>query len=118
MVIHPKRSIQSLQALVDSCYQNMSDDFKHRKTLAVLFEMSSRINDLKSGNLSFTDIDVLIFSDFKNTYISFLESVLGLKEESVQDHQLLEGTIKVLIGLRKKARIDKNFAMSDRSAMT
>ena len=43
-----------------------------------------------------------------------MENVLGLKEEKEQDDELLNGTINVLIELRKKARIDKNFTLSDK----
>ncbi len=103
-----------LGRLVNECYQNMSDDFNTAKTLAVLFEMSSRINDMKSGNLSLDKIEAEIFSNFKNTYISFMETVLGLEEEKEQNDEVLKGTINLLIDLRKKARTDKNFALSDK----
>ena len=105
---------QTLEALVDACYQNMSDDFNTATTLAVLFEMSSRINDFKSGNVPLTQIDPTVFDTFKKTYVGFMENVLGLKQESGVDDHLLEGTIKVLIELRKKARTDRNFALSDK----
>jgi cysteinyl-tRNA synthetase len=101
-------------ALADNCYQNMSDDFNTAKTLAVLFEMASRINDLKSGNIAVSKIDKNIFDEFKKTYIGFMEDVLGLREEETHNHDLLDGTIQVLIELRKKARTDKNFALSDK----
>ena len=48
---------KELTELIQACYRNMSDDFNTAKTLAVLFEMSARINDMKSGNLPLTDID-------------------------------------------------------------
>ena len=102
---------ENLDKLVDECYRCMSDDFNTAKTLAVLFEMSSRINDLKNGNVS---ADAETFNKFKATYIGFMEEVLGLKEETNGDNQLLDGTIKVLIELRKKARLDRNYALSDR----
>jgi cysteinyl-tRNA synthetase len=105
---------ETLNQLVASCYQCMSDDFNTAKTLAVLFEMSSRINDMKSGNLSLDKIDAETFDNFKSAYIGFMEDVLGLKEEAGVDNDLLDGTIKVLIELRKKARVDRNYAMSDR----
>ena len=103
-----------INRLVDDCYLNMSDDFNTAKTLAVLFEMSARINDIKSGNLPFDKLSSETFSALKNTYIGFMENVLGLKEEKEQDDELLNGTINVLIELRKKARTDKNFALSDK----
>lgn len=103
-----------LSQLVRNCYVNMSDDFNSAKTLAMLFEMASRINDFKSGNLSIHNIEKDAYLHFKNTFISMVEDVLGLREEGDHDHDLLNGVIQVLIGLRKKARQDKNFALSDK----
>lgn len=102
---------ENLVKLIDECYRCMSDDFNTAKTLAVLFEMASRINDMKSGNIS---VGPETFERFKSTYIGFMEDVLGLKEETTSDDELLDGTIKVLIELRKKARLDRNYALSDR----
>jgi cysteinyl-tRNA synthetase len=103
-----------LNALIDDCYRNMSDDFNTAKTLAVLFEMSSRINDFKSGNLPLKNIDAATFDSFKSTYVGFMEDVLGLREEEEHNHQLVNGVIQVLIDLRKKARADRNYALSDK----
>jgi cysteinyl-tRNA synthetase len=103
-----------LAALADDCFKNMSDDFNTAKTLAVLFEMASRINDMKSGNIKISSIDKEVFENFKSTYIGMMEEVLGLKEEVSTDNSLLDGTIKVLIELRKKARTDRNYALSDK----
>jgi len=109
-----KELTATLTALVDECYVNMSDDFNTAKTLAVLFEMASRINDMKSGNLALDKISPEVFESFRNAYCGFMEDVLGLCEENGSDDQLLDGTIRVLIELRKKARNDKNFALSDK----
>lgn len=103
-----------LTRLVKECYASMSDDFNTAKTLAVLFEMSSRINDFKSGNLKLGEIPKETFSDFQNTFIGMMEDVLGLKEETANEHELLDGVIRVMIELRKKARTDRNYALSDK----
>ncbi len=105
---------QELQKLIDDCFVNMSDDFNTAKALAVLFEMSSRINDFKSGNASLDEIDAETFARFKTTYIEFMEEVLGLKDDASQDEKLLDSVLKVLIDLRKKAREDRNYALSDK----
>jgi cysteinyl-tRNA synthetase len=104
---------EELTRLVNELQQNMSDDFNTAKTLAVLFEMSSRINDFKSGNLALSAVDIETFENFKQAYIGFMEEVLGLKEEEEHDHDLMKGIITVLIELRKKARQDRNYALSD-----
>jgi len=103
-----------LARLSKDCFLTMSDDFNTAKTLAALFEMSSRINDMKSGNLNLSHVDQEVFNHFKQTYLGFMVNVLGLEEEKSQNDEVLKGTINLLIDLRKKARTDKNFALSDK----
>jgi cysteinyl-tRNA synthetase len=118
---HP-RKVTSLNAeleknlldQIDKCFQNMSDDFNTAKTLAVLFEMASQINTWSSQKESLTQISEATFDRYRSAYISIMEQVLGLKEESSSNNDLLDGTIGVLINLRKKVRADKNFALSDK----
>lgn len=105
---------KEIQTLIDDCYKNMSDDFNTAKVLAVLFEMSSRINDFKAGNKKTSEIAPELFDTFKKTYIAFMEEVLGLQEETLQSSNALDGAINVLIDLRKKARTDRNYALSDK----
>jgi cysteinyl-tRNA synthetase len=105
---------EELKNLSNECYSNMSDDFNTAKTLAVLFEMSSRINDMKSGNIDIKQIDKTTFDKFKSTFIGFVENVLGLKEEQDQNNNLLNGVVNILLDMRKKARQDRNFALSDK----
>lgn len=104
---------EDLQKLAEECHSTMSDDFNTAKTLAVLFEMSSRINDIKSGNIILQNLDKAKFDFFQSTYINIMEQVLGLREEEEQNNEILHGVIQVLIGLRKKARTDRNYALSD-----
>jgi cysteinyl-tRNA synthetase len=103
-----------INQLTSDCYRTMSDDFNTAKTLAVLFEMASRINDFKSGNVSIGSVDALTFEKLKATFIGMMEEVLGLVEDKTTNNDLLEGTINVLIELRKKVRADRNYALSDK----
>ncbi len=105
---------QLLRQLCDACYQTMSDDFNTAKTLAVLFEMSSRINDFKANSDAFQQVSADVFEAFRKTFVDFTEEVLGLQEESAQNDKLLDDVIQVLIDLRRKARTDRNYALSDR----
>ncbi|MEJ1241503.1 cysteine--tRNA ligase [Chryseolinea sp. T2] len=105
---------ETLNGQVDALFNEMSDDFNTAKTLAVLFDMASRINDFKSGNTPLSSVSSEDFERFRKAYVAFMEDVLGLKEEETQNDALLEGVINVLIELRKKARQDKNFALSDK----
>lgn len=118
---HPKKvsSVNSeleknLLDQIDKCFQNMSDDFNTAKTLAVLFEMASQINIWSGQKDSLTEVSEETFEKYKSTYVSVMEEVLGLKEEAHSNNELLDGAINVLIGLRKKARTDRNFQLSDK----
>jgi cysteinyl-tRNA synthetase len=103
-----------LLRLSDDCFLQMSDDFNTAKTLAVLFEMAARINDLKSGNLKLAEVPQETFDHFKSAYVGFMQDVLGLDEEREHNSNRLEGTIQLLIDLRKKARQNRDFALSDK----
>lgn len=105
---------EALEKLVDDVHLNLSDDFNTAKAIAVLFDMSARINDFKSGNTPTGSVPEQTFDHFRNTYIAIMKDVLGLREEETQNNNVLEGVIQVLIDLRKKARADKNFALSDK----
>ncbi|HEY5747378.1 MAG TPA: cysteine--tRNA ligase [Chryseolinea sp.] len=105
---------ETLAQYNEDLYASMSDDFNSARTLAVLFDMASRINDFKSGNVSLSLVDADTFEQFKLSYIGFMEDVLGLKEEEEHNHDLLNNVIGVLIDLRKKARQDRNFPLSDK----
>ena len=106
--------VQELRRLCNECFVNMSDDFNSAKTLAVLFEMASRINDFKSRSVPIDQVDSETFNLFKDTFIGFMEDVMGLKEEVSADEKLLDSVLNVLIDLRKKAREDRNYALSDK----
>ena len=57
---------------------------------------------------------VIITNIEEKNYIGFMEDVLGFREEEIQNQYLLNGLIEVLIEMRKKARVDRNYALSDK----
>ncbi|MGZ9675263.1 cysteine--tRNA ligase [Flavobacterium sp. GNP001] len=95
-----------------SCYDAMNDDFNTPILIAHLFEGVRFINLLKDGKetLNTADLETL-----KQTMNAFVYDVLGLEDEKVSDsnNDKLEGTIALLIEMRKQARENKNFALSD-----
>lgn len=95
-----------------SCYDAMNDDFNTPILIAHLFEGVRFINLLKDGKetLNAADLETL-----KQTMNAFVYDVLGLEDEKISDsnNDKLEGTISLLIEMRKQARENKNFALSD-----
>ncbi|NNE32718.1 MAG: cysteine--tRNA ligase [Winogradskyella sp.] len=95
------------------CYAAMNDDFNTPILIAHLFESVKFINQLKDGSATLSTDDLKIL---KETISVFVFEVLGLvnvkKEASGIDK--LTGAVEILINLRKEARVNKDFALSDK----
>ena len=94
------------------CYDAMNDDFNTPILIAQLFEGVRFINLLKDGKET---LNVDDFNIFEKAMRDFVFDVLGLENEKVLDsnNDKLEGTMNMLIEMRKQARDNKNFALSD-----
>lgn len=94
------------------CYDAMNDDFNTPILIAHLFEGVRFVNVLKEGKETLTADDSKIFT---NAMSAFVFDILGLEDEKASDgnNDKLEGTVNLLIAMRKQAREDKNFALSD-----
>jgi cysteinyl-tRNA synthetase len=95
-----------------SCYDAMNDDFNTPILIAQLFEGVRYINLLKDGKETLNTEDL---NHFAKAMHAFAFDVLGLEDEKISDsnNDKLEGTVKMLIDMRKQARENKNFALSD-----
>ncbi|MFC2109991.1 cysteine--tRNA ligase [Bacteroidota bacterium] len=100
-----------ISAWADSCYAAMNDDFNSPILIANLFEGVKYINLINDNKETVNKEDLDLFSELFN---AFVFDVLGLEDESSQDNSgKLSGTIELLIKLRKEARDNKNWALSD-----
>ncbi len=104
---------KEITQLLGDCYRHMSDDFNTARTLATLFELTSRINELKHGALHTGQLQAATFQSLKETFVGIIENVLGLQIEEEGNNGLLKSTIEMLITIRKKAKEDRNYALSD-----
>ncbi len=94
------------------CYDAMNDDFNTPILIAQLFEGVRFVNALKEGKETLSAEDLTTFVTAMN---AFVFDVLGLEGEKVGvgNNEKLEGTVNLLIEMRKQARENKNFALSD-----
>lgn len=104
---------EKLKAQVDALFNNMSDDFNTAKALAALFDMTTTVNQFKSGELNLSDVDSATFNFWKEHYLGFISDVLGLKEETAADDNRLNGIVQLLVNIRQEAKASKNYALSD-----
>ncbi len=94
------------------CYEAMNDDFNTPILIANLFEGAKFINLLKEEKQTISKdyLEVL-----RSTINNFVFDVLGLKNttESTIGEDKLSGVVEMLIGMRKDARDNKNWSLSD-----
>jgi cysteinyl-tRNA synthetase len=101
--------IKSWQQL---CYDAMNDDFNTPILIAQLFEGVRFINLLKDNSATVTKEDLVLLTTTLN---AFVFDVLGLEDQNAasDNNEKLEGVVQMLIQMRKQARDNKDFAMSD-----
>ena len=106
------QSSVSIEDWKQLCYDAMNDDFNTPILIAHLFEGVRYINVIKDGKETITAEDLATFT---TAIEAFVYEVLGLENEKIADssNDKLEGTIQLLIEMRKQARENKNFALSD-----
>ncbi|MBL7885658.1 MAG: cysteine--tRNA ligase [Flavobacterium sp.] len=101
-----------VEAWKQSCYDAMNDDFNTPILIAQLFEGVKYINLLNDGKETITAADLEVLA---STLKVFVFDILGIQNESTASNhtEKLDGTIELLIEMRKEARANKNFALSD-----
>lgn len=105
-----EKAASQINQICDNCHRAMNDDFNTALAIGHLFNLLKKINSLHTGNLAPEAIGKAAFSRLKDTYISFVEDVLGLKEETpASSHRLIEA----LLSVYKKAKADKNYETVD-----
>jgi cysteinyl-tRNA synthetase len=97
-----------IQADIQGCYDGMNDDLNTAVTIANLFSLVKKINQLHTGQLSFAQLGAANFELMKLNYISFMEDVLGLLEEfPAQQDQLINGMLKLYQDFKANRQYDK-----------
>ena len=95
----------------NDCYAAMNDDFNTPILISHLFEAVKLINQIKEGKASLKAEDLELFI---TTFKAFVFDVLGLMNEKSQDNSdKITGVVALLIKLRKEARENKDWALSD-----
>lgn len=102
--------------LIQEAHNDMNDDFNTPKALSRLFELVSKINGLKGGQLDLNELSIQTLDKLKSTFQIFFFDIFGLKNEikSDDEHNHLDGAMQLIIQLRADARETKNWAVADK----
>lgn len=105
-----QQAVDQINGLADNCYRAMNDDFNTALAIGHLFNLLKKINSIQTGQLKFGEIGEDGFDKLKSTYLSFVEEILGLKEELMVEPKNL---ITILLTLYKDAKDSKNYEKVD-----
>ena len=106
--------IKEVSSLSDEVYEKMNDDFNTAEVIAVLFEMSKKINSYKEGHIAIGTLDENAFLKMKTTFTAFIHDILAIDKADIADDGLSDGLMGVILTLRKDARDKKDFGTSDK----
>jgi len=95
-----------------NCYTAMNDDFNTPILIAELFSAVKYINQIKDGKAQINAADFSVLSEIMHTFVF---DILGLKNDNANNQdQKLGDTVELLIRMRNEARLEKDFALSDK----
>jgi len=107
---------KEINALMDLAFDDMSDDFNTPKALASLFELVTKVNSLKGGQLAFSDLTAATLERLKKTFNDFIFNIFGLLTEDFDSSGdgVAEGLMKLILDMRQTARTNKDWGTSDK----
>ena len=98
---------------LSNCYNALNDDFNTPILIAELFNSVKFINQVKMGKAKISANDLKVIQQKFN---EFVFDILGLEinNNSDSNSDKLDSAISLLIELRNEARLNKNYALSDK----
>jgi len=105
---------EKVNTLIAALPEFMNDDFNTAKVLANLFELAPIINGIRGGQIKPGALAEKTLNALKFSFSLWMEDILGLQSPFTDSgHAILGKTIELLIDVRKKAKAEKNYKLSD-----
>ncbi len=107
---------EEINAVIDQAFADMNDDFNTPKALASLFELVTKVNSLKAGQMPLHEITPDTLNRLKKTFNDFIHDIFGLRDEmaATSGDGVVEGLMKLLLEIRQEARAKKDWSTSDK----
>lgn len=107
----------SILETIDLTFNDMCEDFNTPKAMARLFDLVSKINGLKGGQLSLSDVSETTMHRLKSAFKEFIFDIFGLLDESQENgagNNKLDGLMRLIVDIRQRARANKDWPTSDK----
>lgn len=105
-----EEQVSQVTSSIQNAYRAMDDDFNTAQAIGHVFNLLKKINSFYTGQLKPGVLGETIFQKMINTYIIFVEKILGLKEEQPETQ---EGLINVLLKIYGEAKTARNYDKVD-----
>jgi cysteinyl-tRNA synthetase len=102
--------IKQLENSIAYAYRAMDDDFNTAQAIGHLFNILKKINSLYTGQLHAAQFGKEVFDKMIQTYVVFVEKILGLKEEKSDSQDAL---LDLLLKIYEDAKTARNYAKVD-----
>ena len=111
-IVASKTSTINVKDWKQKCYDALNDDFNSPVLIAQLFDAVKYINLLLLHKATLSSEDL---QEFKKSLKTFVFDILGLQSE-INDNSAskISGVVDLLIAMRNEARVNKNWALSDK----
>jgi cysteinyl-tRNA synthetase len=104
------KQVNEIDRICEQCYSAMNDDFNTATTISHLFNILKKINNLHNGNLKAAELGEKTFDKLVDTFIIFVQDILGLKVENPDNHDQL---LDILLEFYKEAKSKKDYDKVD-----
>ena len=98
---------QEVQQAVRQFYEAMNDDLNTAVAIAQLFTLLKYINMLYLNQLQASALGEEVFNLLKESFVSFMQDVLGLLEEGTANQPVLEGLLTLYREYKQQRQYDK-----------
>lgn len=102
--------LTEIQKFRQGCFDAMNDDLNTAVTIAHLFNLLKKINQLYMNQLAPSAVGQEAFNLLRDTFVGFTEDVLGLKEEPAEKGEAL---INGMLDLYKEYKVQKQYDKVD-----
>lgn len=107
---------QNLSSFMEDVKSAMNDDFNTARVIARMFDALPVINQLAKDSKTAFAVNPETFEQLKKDFNAVYHDVLGILNEGQggQDSGILDGLMEIISDIRKDARKEKNWAISDK----
>lgn len=102
-----EKKATEIRNALDGFYKAMNDDLNTAVAIAELFTLLKYVNMLQTGQLHPSALGETLFAELKDSFVSFLQDLLGLMEEQPTGDEMLKGMLSLYREFKEAKQYDK-----------